>query len=148
MSKDEKDEIKVVDRRRFRDDGEEKEPKADAEPEEKRVETEEPVDRRPVQEADEAGTQGARLEKVDFITFVLSLSQTAFLSLGMSQNPETGGPGHVDLDAARWTIDALEMMQEKTKGNLTGEEERIFERILAELRMVYVQVASSTGAGQ
>jgi hypothetical protein len=81
---------------------------------------------------------------VDFITFVLSFSQTAFLSLGLAPHPETGKP-ELDLKSAKWTVDALEMLHEKTRGNLSGEEERIFERILAELRMAYVQISSAAG---
>jgi hypothetical protein len=129
------DEIKVVDRRRFDEAGEEREGAGE--------------------KADEGGGEVARqkspvadtadLPPIDFITFVLSLSQTAFLNLGLGLHPETGKAPPVDLTSARWTIESLEMLHEKTRGNLTGEEERIFERILAELRMAYVQIASREG---
>lgn len=77
-------------------------------------------------------------DKMDFVTFVLSMSQTALLNMGCGPNPETGKV-ECDLKSARCTIDILEVLQEKTKGNLTGEEERILERILTELRLMFVQ---------
>jgi hypothetical protein len=134
--KKEDDEIKVVDRRRFDDEGTERE---DA-PERSRDEA--PADVTPDAGAEQ---QGGEMPPIDFITFILSLSQTAFLNLGLGPHPETGKASPVDLVSARWTIDALEMLHDKTRGNLSGEEERIFERILAELRMAYVQIASQHG---
>lgn len=131
MGKNGDDEIKVVDKRRFDEEGEERE---DA--------PEEPV--KTVQAGTAKPGEG-ELPALDFITFILSLSQTVFLNLGLGPHPETGQDFPVDLVSARWTIEALEMLHEKTRGNLSGEEERIFERILAELRMAYVQVASKHG---
>jgi hypothetical protein len=135
MTKNGEDEIKVVDKRRFDDEGEEREDAPEKE--------EAPA----AQEAPAAGQEMPKGEMppVDFITFVLSLSQTAFLSLGLGPEMEPGKSFPVDLQSARWTIEALEMLHEKTKGNLTGEEERIFERLMAELRMAYVQVAGKEG---
>ncbi len=133
MTKNGEDEIKIVDRRRFDDDGEERE---DAPEKEEAPPPAEPAAQAPGQEA---------MPPVDFITFILSLSQTAFLSLGLGPELEGGKSFPVDLQSARWTIEALEMIQDKTKGNLTGEEERIFERLLAELRMAYVQVSGQHG---
>jgi hypothetical protein len=130
MTKNGEDEIKVVDRRRFDDEGEAREDAPEKE--------EAPA-------AQETPAAGQEMPPVDFITFVLSLSQTAFLSLGLGPELEPGKSFPVDLQSARWTIEALEMLREKTKGNLTGEEERIFERLMAELRMAYVQVAGKEG---
>jgi hypothetical protein len=129
MAKKDEEEIKVVDRRRFTEEGDER--------------GEAPPDAA-VEEAVGPLPPSGDLPPVDFITFVLSFSQTAFLSLGLGPHPETGKP-EVDLRSARWTIEALEMIHEKTRGNLSGEEERIFDRVLAELRMAYVQVASAKG---
>jgi len=139
MTKNEEDEIKIIDKRRFDDDGEERD---DApEEEEASAPPEPPAD---VRDAGKEAANG-QMPSVDFITFVLSLSQTAFLSLGLGPELEAGQSFPVDLPSARWTIEALEMLHEKTSGNLTGEEERIFERLLAELRMAYVQIASGNG---
>jgi hypothetical protein len=77
-------------------------------------------------------------EKMDFVTFVLSISQTALITMGCGPHPEKGEVC-CDLQSAKSVIDILEMLQEKTRGNLTGEEERIFERILTELRLMWVE---------
>jgi hypothetical protein len=77
-------------------------------------------------------------EKMDFITFILSMSQTALLNMGCGPHPETG-KCDCDLQSAKYTIDILEILQEKTRGNLSGEEERILDRILTELRLMWVQ---------
>ena len=134
MTKNGDDEIKVVDRRRFDEEGDERD---DAPEDEKSP----PVADAPVGAAGQEVPKGD-MPPVDFITFVLSLSQTAFLSLGLGPELGAGQSLPVDLQSARWTIEALEMLREKTKGNLSGEEERIFERLMAELRMAYVQIAS------
>jgi len=135
MTKNGEDGIKVVDRRRFDEDGDERD---DAPEKEEARAAPDPADE--VQEL-----PGGQMPPVDFITFILSLSQTAFLSLGLGPELEPGKSFPVDLQSARWTIEALEMIRDKTKGNLTGEEERIFERLMAELRMAYVQVAGKEG---
>lgn len=79
------------------------------------------------------------MPEVDFVTFVLSLSTNALVSMGMLPRPDTGEK-KADLLLARQTIDILGLLQEKTKGNLTGEEERILDNVLYDLRMTYVQV--------
>ena len=76
---------------------------------------------------------------IDFVTFVLSLSTNAMVSLGLLPRSE-GGDKKRDLPLARQTIDILALLQEKTRGNLTGEEERILDSVLYDLRMTYVQV--------
>jgi hypothetical protein len=144
--------IKVVDRRRLDDSGDERDEKASgaAGGDVPLVGAATPGSGGPAADAAVGagpGEPGAGVPHVDFVTFILSFSQTAFLSLGLGPHPETGEPPPVDLNAARWTIDALDMLYAKTKGNLTGEEERIFDRLLAELRMVYVQVATAKQVG-
>jgi hypothetical protein len=79
------------------------------------------------------------LPPVDFTTFVLSLSTSALVSLG--EVPDGDGQKHIDLPLARQSIDLLGMLQEKTKGNLTGEEERLMDQLLLDLRMKFVDVA-------
>ncbi len=82
------------------------------------------------------------LPAVDFSTFVLSLSHSALVHLGVAPNP-AGGERVVNLPMARQTIDLLGLLEEKTKGNLTGEEERILEQVVIDLKMRYVEVAKS-----
>jgi hypothetical protein len=76
---------------------------------------------------------------IDFVTFILSLSTNAMVSLGLLPRPESGDKKR-DLPLARQTIDILALLQEKTRGNLSGEEERILDSVLYDLRMTYVQV--------
>jgi hypothetical protein len=80
------------------------------------------------------------LPKVDMITFLMSLSSSVLVNLGEVPDPITGEK-NVDLELARHTIDVLGMLEEKTRGNLTKEEEDFFKNILFELRMKYVQKA-------
>lgn len=78
------------------------------------------------------------LPSIDFATFVLSLSHSALMHLGEAPNPETNA-FEKDLPLARQTIDLIGMLEEKTKGNLTGDEERLLGQILFDLRMRYVE---------
>jgi hypothetical protein len=80
---------------------------------------------------------------IDFYTFVLSLGSAAFVHLGDAPHPETGTPGEPDLLVAKQTIDILAMLQEKTKGNLTEEEDRFLDTLLTDLRLRFVQKRSS-----
>ena len=64
------------------------------------------------------------LPHIDFATFVLSLSHSALMHLGEAPHPETGKV-EKDLALARQTIDLIGMLEEKTKGNLTGDEEKL-----------------------
>jgi hypothetical protein len=79
------------------------------------------------------------LPTIDFMTLVVSLSQTALVQLGDAADPD--GTRTRDLDLARQTIDLLGVLQEKTKGNLTGEEERLLDQVLYDLRMRFVELA-------
>ena len=83
------------------------------------------------------------LPRVDFATFVLSLSHSAIVHLGEAPNPETGSV-EKNLPLARQTIDLIAMLDEKTKGNLTGDEERLIGQILFDLRMRYVEMTKVT----
>jgi hypothetical protein len=78
------------------------------------------------------------LPSVDFATFVLSLSHSALMHLGEAPDPETGTI-EKNLPLARQTIDLVAMLEEKTKGNLTGDEERLVGQILFDLRMRFVE---------
>jgi hypothetical protein len=88
----------------------------------------------------EGGDQ--ELPAIDFATFVLSLSHSALVHLGDAPDP-SGGPAKRDVAMAKQTIDLLAVLQEKTEGNLTGEEERLLDQVLYDLRMRYVEVTRS-----
>jgi hypothetical protein len=74
---------------------------------------------------------------IDFNTFLLSLSTSALMSLGEVKDPATGEV-QVNFPLARQTIDLLSLLEEKTQGNLTGEEERLLSQVLYDLRMRYM----------
>jgi len=88
------------------------------------------------------GGESDELPAIDFATFVLSLSHSALVHLGDAPDP-SGGPAQRDVAMAKQTIDLLAVLQEKTEGNLTGEEERLLDQVLYDLRMRYVEVARS-----
>jgi hypothetical protein len=78
-----------------------------------------------------------------FIEFVMMQAQQASLFLGRIPNPQSG-QSEVLLEPARLFIDHLEMIREKTRGNLTTQEAEILNSVLTDLQMAFVQ-ASSTG---
>jgi hypothetical protein len=82
---------------------------------------------------------GEALPVLDFTTFVLSLSHSALMHLGEAPHPETDAV-QKNLPLAKQTIDLIGMLEEKTKGNLTGDEERLITQILFDLRMRYVEL--------
>ena len=75
-----------------------------------------------------------------FIEFVMMHAQNAALFLGQIPNPKTGEP-EINLDLARMFIDQLEMIQEKTRGNLTSEEATVLRNTLSNLQMGYVEAS-------
>jgi hypothetical protein len=90
------------------------------------------------QKAKGRGQAEDSLPGVDFATFILSLNHAALLHLGAA--PDAGaGAAEKDLSLARQTIDLIGMLEEKTRGNLTGDEERLVAQILFDLRMRFVE---------
>lgn len=79
------------------------------------------------------------LPKLDFTTFVLSIIGSAYVHLGDAPNPE--GHSEVILPMAYQDIELLALLEEKTKGNLTGEEERLVAQALNDLRLRFSEVA-------
>ncbi|HVU03747.1 MAG TPA: DUF1844 domain-containing protein [Polyangiaceae bacterium] len=78
--------------------------------------------------------------QIDFATFVVSLSHSGFVHLGDVVDPG-GDKLAPNLELAKQTIDLLAVLEEKTRGNLTGEEERILSAALYDLRMRFVEVS-------
>lgn len=74
----------------------------------------------------------------DFATFLMSIASAAMMGLGLAPRPDTGKT-EVDLDWARQNIDLLEMLETKTKGNLTDDESRLLGKLLLECRTKYVE---------
>jgi hypothetical protein len=75
--------------------------------------------------------------QVDFSTFIMSLTSSAFYHLGDMPDPSTGKK-EVNLPAVQQTIDMLVMLREKTKGNLKEDEEKLIEQLIYELQVKYV----------
>lgn len=86
-----------------------------------------------------ADQEEASLPKVDFSTFVLSLGTTALYQLGVMPDPATGETAPADPLVAQQTIDTLEMIRDKTRGNLDEEERKLIDSLLYELRMRFVE---------
>jgi hypothetical protein len=82
-----------------------------------------------------------------FIEFVMMHAQNAALFLGQIPNPKTG-EAEINLDLARMFIDQLEMVQEKTRGNLTNEEAMVLRNALSNLQMAYVELAGEAGGAR
>ena len=80
-----------------------------------------------------------------FIELVMMNAQQAALCLGQMAHPSTG-KAEVNLDAAKMFIDHLEIIKEKTRGNLNKDEEKILTSVLSELQLAFVQVSSGAGA--
>jgi hypothetical protein len=89
----------------------------------------------------EGGGEDA-LPKLDFATFVLSLSHSVLMHLGEAPHPDGSAPDQ-DLPLARQTIDVLGLLEEKTKGNLTGDEERLLSQVLYDLRLRFVELSKT-----
>jgi hypothetical protein len=81
------------------------------------------------------------LPEIDFSTFAVSLSTTVLYNLGLVEDRTTGKRGELNLAAARNTIDILEMLKRRTRGNLEDAEARLLDSLLFELRMRYVEVS-------
>src|SRR5512144_1339269 len=80
-----------------------------------------------------------------FIEFVMMHAQNAALFLGQIPNPKTG-EAEINLDLARMFIDQLEMIQEKTRGNLTNEEAMVLRNALSNLQMAFVEASRAAGS--
>jgi hypothetical protein len=136
--KEEKKDFVVKDRRIFAkentDDGEKEEKAAPAAEEKTEAQTKEE------NEKPDAGDQEPPLQfpEINFPTFIASLNASALLQLGAIEDPTTGTKNK-NLPMAKQPIDILSMMQEKTAGNLSQEEENLLKNILYDLRLMYVK---------
>ncbi|MGB5502605.1 MAG: DUF1844 domain-containing protein [Polyangiales bacterium] len=73
---------------------------------------------------------------IDFNTFILSLSTSALIHLGKLPGAEDDST--VNLAHAKQSIDCIALLEHKTRGNLTGEEERLINEVLYDLRLQFV----------
>ena len=77
---------------------------------------------------------------MDFNLFILSLNASALMHLGEPRGRTDAG--EINLPMARQTIDMIALLEAKTRGNLTGEEERLLHQVLFDLRMRFANKAS------
>ncbi|MFV1951183.1 MAG: DUF1844 domain-containing protein [Nitrospinota bacterium] len=122
--------FKVTDKRSVKDSGEKKEKGTKRE--------EEKEDKQPAGPAASTGDRSS-FPELNFSTFILSLSTSAMFYFGDIPDPVTKNKAK-NLPAAKETIDILDILKEKTKGNLTQDEEGLIDDILYNLRMRYVKV--------
>ena len=105
---------------------------------------EEPAAASPPPPPQPEGGAAPGLPAVDFASFVMMLTNNIMVFLGQVPSPISGQP-QVDLEQAQHTIDIIMMLRQKTRGNLTQEEERLLQELLPQLQMAYVQARRQTG---
>ncbi len=146
--------FKVTDRRQFTDEGEVRDPQQPDAGEQAPPQKEEPptanqeekpkASQEPSQkeEAEPTGEQGPG-QGVNFTSFLLSLATTGMVHLGEMPEPSSGQKME-DLGAARQMIDILDILKEKTEGNLSSEESHLLENVLYELRLKFMEKSKAT----
>jgi hypothetical protein len=87
------------------------------------------------------------LPPATFVGLLDELSLRAMVALGQIANPVTGEAGF-DPASARYTIDLIAVLEEKTKGNLQPGESQLLTELLHSLRMVFVQVSRMAEKGE
>lgn len=133
MSEEEKGFV-IKDRRSLDEKGELK----DKEPE--GAKKEKPSEEKKQEKAREEKVETPPLPEPNFTSLIFSLSSTALFHLGDVPDPQTGEK-KTDLSLAKHTIDIIAMLQEKTTGNLTEEEKKFTDSILADLRWRFVNAS-------
>jgi hypothetical protein len=130
MAEQEEKGFVIKDRRSFDEKGDLKEMEA---------EQEEKLEEKP--EAEEKKEQESTpLPEVNFNSLIFSLSSSALFHLGEIADPQTGEKKK-DLPLAKHAIDTIDMLEEKTKGNLTEEEAGFVQNVLTDLRWRYIKAA-------
>lgn len=127
MAKEKKDEKKII----IDEDW-----KQEAQVEKEKLAAQEEVEKEKTSEQKQRGP----LPKGDLAALISMLTTQAFFSMGAlkMEGQENREP---DLELAKYNIDMLETIEEKTKGNLTEQEEKVMTDTLNQLRMVYVKLA-------
>ena len=136
--------FRVIDRRPFTSEGELRKEVVEEQAREAKQEAQKAVPAPPEPAKASASQQSAdppqRLSS--FENLIRMLGQNAAMVLGAYADPRTGQP-MVDPDAARELIDMLDALHEKTKGNLTPEEENLLLDLLGKLKLTYVEITQA-----
>ena len=94
-----------------------------------------------------ASSDEKKAPALDFNALVLSLGSSAIIHLGEAADPTTGQKrDKPDFPMAQQSIDLLAMLQEKTRGNLSGDEAKFLDNMLYDLRILYVEVSTRAPA--
>ena len=123
MAEDKKEQVRVEDRRHFDRDG-------------NKIREGEESTGRPVPGPAPSAEQAS--EKIDFVSVLFSYIHTALIYLGDLEDPLQKTKSE-NLEGARQMIDILELMQQKTSGNLSTEEKQYLESALYDLRMRFMK---------
>ncbi|PIW64597.1 MAG: hypothetical protein COW12_05570 [Candidatus Omnitrophica bacterium CG12_big_fil_rev_8_21_14_0_65_45_16] len=144
MSNSEEDNqnIKVVDRRRFSESGDSIENDTDSNEKRESVAAPNKPAEPTVAENLNSDKQASRPTgessgKIDLPSFLVGIYSQTLIFLGEIPNPETNVVTK-NIEAARQNIDILSLLEDKTKGNLSEEEEKLFTEILNNLRLLFV----------
>ncbi len=121
----------------FREDGEVRKPAEQEAPQQPATAASAPEEPKAASEEVPPGTA----PRIDFPSYILSYYTQGLVLLGEVPNPYTNKKEE-DCEAARHTIDILSMLEEKTKGNLTREEDQLLGSVLYELRMKFMAKTS------
>ena len=78
-------------------------------------------------------------QSLTFSAFVLSLASSAAIHFGDLQDPLSGAKAEPNLEGAAQMIEILSLLEQKTRGNLTADEQELLEQVLYELRMRFVE---------
>lgn len=141
------DEIRVDDRRKFDDKGNLKETgaKKDTSPKGKKIKPEpeqatekKTEDKKDTKKTREDFTEDYKKGKIDFLQFILSLYTTAMIQLGEITDPVSNSKNE-NHEQAKEIIDIIIMLQEKTRGNLTRDEENVLDELVFQARMIYLK---------
>ncbi len=137
MTEEEKKDFVVRDKRIFSDAAE-----ADTDKEDLKTEPQEQEEPQDKNETDSGEKQSdTQMPEMNFPTFVFSLNASALFHLGVVEDPNTGKK-EKNLPLAKQTIDILGMLEEKTRGNLSNDEENLLKNILTDLRLMFVKETS------
>ncbi len=135
------DGFKVTDRRLDREeDGKQEEqteaPQETSAPEQQAEQT--PEKQEETETEEKQPTRDAPLPPINFNTFILSLHSTSLMAMGLVPEPYANQI-QKDLEIAKQNIDLLKILKEKTKGNLTQEENQLMDSVLYDLRMKFIE---------
>ncbi|HEY1079577.1 MAG TPA: DUF1844 domain-containing protein [Bdellovibrio sp.] len=81
---------------------------------------------------------GEKLE-ASFSVLIMSVASSAIMAMGLAPNPQSGEVSK-DKNMARFNIDLLVVLQQKTKGNLTADEEKFLEHLISDLQLKFVSI--------